>query len=180
VSSRRRSERHRLRSLGIGLLILSAIHVPLPQVDYHNIRHHDAPGEICPYHDHLLRWHPSAASADDVALLHWHWFLPLVQPGAAQGGSDDEHRAPGRGPALHAHLGDWPEPDWRSEPLIRPDSRGRFLEQLVLGLSGASSGAISAPVATVDPGPSSFSPTPATEPLGVRAARIALFQRWNC
>ena len=45
--------------LGIGFLILSAIHIPLPQADYHNIRHHDAPGEICLYHDHLLRWHPS-------------------------------------------------------------------------------------------------------------------------
>ena len=162
------------------MLILSAIHIPLPQADYHNIRHHDAPGEICPYHDHLLRWHPTAASADDVALLHWHWFLPLVQPSAAPGGADDEHRAPGSGPALHAHLGDWPEPDWGSDPVIRPESRGRFLEQLGLGLFGAGSGSITAQFAAVDPEPSSLSPNPASEPARVRAPRTALFQRWNC
>jgi hypothetical protein len=162
------------------MLILSAIHIPLPQADYHNIRHHDAPGEICPYHDHLLRWHPTAATADNVALLHWHWFVPLVQPGAVQPGGDDEHRAPGSGPALHAHLGDWPAPDWRSEPVIRPVSRGRFLEQLALGLFGAGSGSISARLAAVDPGPPSVSSNPATEPAGLRAPRIALFQRWNC
>jgi hypothetical protein len=169
-----------LRALGIALLILSAIRIPLPQADYHNVRHHDAPGEICPYHDHLLRWHPTADRAEDVALLHWHWFLPLVQPGAAPGGSDDEQRTPGSGPALHAHLGDWAEPDWRSDPVIRPDSRGRFLEQLALGHIGAGSGSISVPLAVDDPGTPSFPANFSTEPLGLRAPRIALFQRWNC
>ena len=63
------------------MLILSVVHVPLPQADYHNIRHHDAPGEICVYHDHLLRWHPSADLDDDVTMLHWHWFVPVVELG---------------------------------------------------------------------------------------------------
>jgi hypothetical protein len=166
--------------MGIAMLILSAIHIPLPQADYHNIRHHDAPGEICPYHDHLLQWHPSADRADDVALLHWHWFVPLVQPGAAPPGGDDEHRAPGSGPAVHAHLGDWPAPDWRSDPVIRPETRGRFLKHLALGLCRAGLGSISGSLADADPGPPPSAADPATEPAGVRAARIALFQRWNC
>jgi hypothetical protein len=162
------------------MLILSAIHIPLPQADYHNIRHHDAPGEICPYHDHLLRWHPSANSDDDVALLHWHWFVPVVQPGTHEPGGDDEHRPPGSGPALHAHLGDWPEPDWTGQPVIRPDSRGRFLEHLALRLSEAGSGSIAAQLAPVDPGPLSSSPHPLAGAAGLRAARIAMVQRWNC
>ena len=67
--------------MGIGILILSLLHMPLPQADYHNIRHHDAPGEICGYHDHLLRWHPSADLDADVTMLHWHWFVPIVEFG---------------------------------------------------------------------------------------------------
>src|SRR5207248_8611311 len=165
---------------GIGMLILSAIHIPLPQADYHNIRHHDAPGEICPFHDHLLRWHPAAASDADVALLHWHWFVPLVQPGAYQpGADDDEHRLPGSGPALHAHVGDWPEPDWTGQPVIRPERRGRFLGHLALSLSGAGSGSLSSPFATDRPATGAFSASPPGV-ASVRAARIALFPRWNC
>ncbi len=122
VTSRRRTERRGLRFLGIGMLILSTIRVPLPQADYHNVRHHDAPGEVCVYHDHLLRWHPWANSAADVAMLHWHWVAPLVEPGAGKQGGD-----PGHGPALHAHLGDWPAPDWTGTPLVRPDTRGRLV-----------------------------------------------------
>jgi hypothetical protein len=161
------------------MLILAAIHIPLPQADYHNIRHHDAPGEICPYHDHLLRWHPAAASADDVTLLHWHWFVPVVDPGARPAGADDEQAAPRPGPALHAHLGDWPEPDWSGEPVIRPDDRGRFLEHLTLGLSAASSAYLSGQVipANLQSGSSTYPPG---GPSGAHPARVALFQRWNC
>jgi hypothetical protein len=162
------------------MVILSAIHIPLPRADYHNIRHHDAPGEICPYHDHLLRWHPSARFDDDVALLHWHWFVPLVEPGAQQPGADDEHRAPGSGPALHAHLGDWPEPDWTRLPVIRPDGRGRFLEHLASGLAGAGSGSAPGQLAVVDSGPGSLSGRPPGGAATLRAAPIALFPRWNC
>ena len=81
VAHDRRGFWRRAASMGIGILILSLVHVPLPQADYHNIRHHDAPGEICGYHDHLLRWHPSADHDDDVTMLHWHWFVPIVEFG---------------------------------------------------------------------------------------------------
>jgi hypothetical protein len=180
VTSRRRETWHPGRVLGISLLILSAVHVPLPQADYHNIRHHDSPGEICVYHDHLLRWHPSAASDDDVTMLHWHWFVPLLVPGDRQQQTDDEQHHPGSGPALHAHLGDWPEPDWRGEPTIRPDSRGRLLEHLTLGLSSTGLCAPSAQLAPIDPDPGSLSARPPGDPTGLRASRSALFQRWNC
>ncbi|MHC5543170.1 hypothetical protein ACYOEI_33525, partial [Singulisphaera rosea] len=85
------------RRLGIILLIFSLVHTPLPEPDFHNIRHKDAPGEVCEHHDHLLRWHPNASLADDVAVLHWHWFLP--QSERSNSGAPD-------GPALHAHVSD--------------------------------------------------------------------------
>jgi hypothetical protein len=180
VSSRRRVARRGGRALGIGILILSVIRIPLPQADYHNIRHHDAPGEVCLYHDHLLRWHPSADSNDDVSLLHWHWSVPLVELPNHYQGANDEHHRPASGPALHAHLGDWPEPYWRAEPVIRPDARGRFLEQFTLGLSAPSSTYLSAQLAPLNPASGRFSAGAGCADDGLRAARIALFQRWNC
>ena len=71
MTARRKDHRSGLRILFIGVVILSVIHVPLPQADYHNVRHHDGPGEICDHHDHLLRWHPSAdiGCRPDVAAL---------------------------------------------------------------------------------------------------------------
>jgi hypothetical protein len=180
VTSRRRSKWRGLRLLGIGVLILSTIRVPLPQADYHNIRHHDSAGEVCLYHDHLLRWHPLADSAADVAMLHWHWFAPLIDPGAGRPGSDDEHRAPGSGPALHAHLGDWPEPDWTGTPLLRPETRGRLLDSLTLGLSGLSPLSASARIAGTDPGPHLFSAWHTGGAAGPRAEILSLFSRWNC
>lgn len=164
------------RWLGISLLIASVIRVPLPQVDYHNIRHHDAPGEICPFHEHLLRWHPSAAIDADVALLHWHWFVPLAE-------SDDPNHHDGRdhqGPFVHAHFTDWPEPDWLDQPVINPDVRGRLAGDLANGLAAADSAYLA----------SSFVPTCSERSLfplaspgagdGARAGHIALLERWNC
>src|SRR3954470_22387241 len=89
----------------IALAILSLVHAPLPQPDFHTIRHHDAPGEVCPKHDHLLRWHHDAGSSSDVAVLHWHWFLPTTS-----GEADSPPLGSGSGLALHAHL-----PDWQAE-----------------------------------------------------------------
>ena len=94
--------------LGIGLLILGLLHVPLPEPDYHNVRHHDAPGEVCEHHDHLLRWHPDATGAQDVAIFHWHWFLPTGGPSVL----------PGDGPALHAHVAGWDAPTVEAPPPI--------------------------------------------------------------
>ncbi len=180
MQRRRRSERRGLRSLGIGFLILSTIHVPLPQADYHNVRHHDKPGEICPYHDHLLRWHPQADSDDDVALLHWHWFVPLMDPSSRQSGVDDEQHSPNPGPSLHAHLGDWPEPDWSGPPVIQPDSRGRLLHFLSLCLSGYGSEYASGSSATLGLQSGSFWASPPGGALSLCASRTILFQRWNC
>ena len=47
---------HRAQTLGITLLILSLVHAPWPQADFHNVRHHDEPGQVCEHHDHLLRY----------------------------------------------------------------------------------------------------------------------------
>jgi hypothetical protein len=180
VSFRRRFDWQRARALGIGVLILSVVHIPLPQADYHNIRHHDERGEVCVYHDHLLRWHPLADSNDDVALLHWHWFLPLVEVGDQHQGSNDEHHRPGSGPALHAHLGDSLEPDWQNEPEIGPDRCGRLLEKLAFELSGLSSTYLSNQFAFRDPDSGCFSTSNPDSADGLRAARTVLFQRWNC
>ena len=177
MTSRRKSDRRGLRSLWIGLLILGAIHIPLPQADYHNVRHHDAPGEICPYHDHLLRWHPWAAENQDVSLLHWHWFVPLVEPGARQLG-DDEHRPPGSGPALHAHVGDWPEPDWTGTPMIRPDHFGRMHGRLASHLPGEWSTPCLYSLDSLSP--QFFCSCPTNGLVALRAERASLFQRWNC
>src|SRR5437763_1208571 len=93
-------------TVGIVLLILSLVHTPLPEPDFHNIRHHDGPGEVCDHHDHLLRWHPGAGVARDVAVLHWHWFLPTPA------GSDASPAPGGAGPALHAHAPVWLAGSW--------------------------------------------------------------------
>jgi hypothetical protein len=168
-----------LRILGIGIVILSVIHVPLPQADYHNVRHHDGFGEVCEHHDHLLRWHPSADSDADLTLLHWHWFLPLLEPANPHQSSDDDHHRPGSGPALHAHVGDGLVPDeWRGDSLIQMSGSSKIIDQLALDVSSTSAGqpvagaGLGTPAAVLAGGPS-----PAATP---RAQRAAIFQRWNC
>jgi hypothetical protein len=163
----------------MGILTLSVIHVPLPQADYHNVRHHDGPGEVCDHHDHLLRWHPSADSNADLALLHWHWFLPMLEPANPHQRPDDDHHRPGSGPALHAHVGDGLVPeDWRGEPLLQMGGASRLLDQLALGISFMSADNLSdatdlGALAGVLPGRASFAEA-------VRAHSAAMFQRWNC
>lgn len=105
-------------TLRITLLILSLVHTPLPQPDFHNIRHHDGSGEVCEYHDHLLRWHPGAGVASDVAVLHWHWFLPS-EPGAEM--------PEGSGAAIHAHVPTSPAPLVDTAPQIVPDPTSRLV-----------------------------------------------------
>ena len=98
--------------LGVAFVTLSLVHAPLPQPDFHNIRHHDGPGEVCEHHDHLLRWHPGAGVARDVAVLHWHWFL------ATADGSDPAPEGSGR--AIHAHTPDWAAGPWDDGPQLTP------------------------------------------------------------
>jgi len=180
VASDRRGIWRRGADLGIGVLILSLVHVPMPQADYHNIRHHDAPGEICGFHDHLLRWHPSADRDDDVTMLHWHWFVPIVEFGDHHQSPDDGHHRPDPGPSVHAQLGDWPAPDWHGEPVVRPDSQGRLLDHLTLGQFNASLVYLSLDAAPHASQSGRFA-SRADLPSGtLRASRGAIFQRWNC
>jgi hypothetical protein len=157
------------RGLGIIFLIFSLVHTPLPQPDFHNIRHHDAPGEVCEHHDHLLRWHPTAGFARDVATLHWHWFLP-TENGANPVPSDN-------GPALHAHVPDWFASTWDDGPQILPDHHS----QLVVRSSLCPLAAL--PPDLIDPW-FSIVGLRRTDHFGATAARrpspTSLLERWRC
>jgi hypothetical protein len=180
VSSRRVAFKRGARLPVIGLLICSVVQVPLPLPDYHNIRHHDAPGEICQYHHHLLRWHPTAASDADVALLHWHWFLPRSEPAGGPGGASTEGEGPGSGASLHAHIDDLLAPDWEGQPAITNDSHGRFLGRLALELSAASLALLQHRSISPNHQPGVVTAWPRLAGDLLRAERIALLQRWNC
>jgi hypothetical protein len=169
-----------MRSVGIGVLIFGVIHIPLPQPDYHNIRHHDGPGELCVYHDHLLRWHPSASSDDDVSILHWHWFIPQREIGDHRASPSDGTRGPLSGPLLHAHLANCLAPDWPDELVTQLDGRCRFTDPLTFGTSTPNPALDSGALGVLDLA-GRRSCTGGRESCdGLRAERIALFQRWNC
>jgi hypothetical protein len=162
---------HRVRTLGVTLLILGLGHVPLPAPDYHSIRHHDGPGEVCEHHDHLLRWHPDAGPTEDVAVLHWHLFLPA--PGAGD-------QAPGRsGPAMHAHVADLVAPTWDDLPQIERSQAVRSLDRAVTAFVGTMVPPVDGPAGVSlrrGPGPvHAFSAT-----FAPRAPLTALLARWAC
>lgn len=162
------------RSVGISLLIASLIHVPLPQPDFHNIRHHDAPGEVCVYHDHLLRWHPSAGHDADASILHWHWVLPALDGS----GDDGQHQRPGSGPAFHAHVGDGLEPDWSTAHWLSADGASTPLERVNNPLADShfdftDSLSFEAHPPGLCLGRSSMRPP-------ARSAPRSSLQRWNC
>ena len=74
--SRWTQRHHRVSTFAVSLLILALLPTPWPKVEFHNVRHQDESGQVCEFHDHLLRWHPDASSGDEVAVLHWHWGWP--------------------------------------------------------------------------------------------------------
>jgi hypothetical protein len=162
---------HGGRRLGIVLLILGLVRTPLPQPDYHNIRHHDSPGEVCEHHDHLLRWHPGAGRADDVAILHWHWFFPATDP--------FDLRPAGNGPAVHAHVVDWQAATWEDGPNLSaaPPARGTLTLQPAPGPTSVTLPALATTtlVATSCRPARSFSAT-----FAPAAPLACLFQRWDC
>ncbi|WZO98324.1 hypothetical protein EP7_005384 [Isosphaeraceae bacterium EP7] len=169
-----RLRRGRLGWLATTMVVLGILRTPFPEADFHNIRHHDTPGEVCAMHDHLLRWHPEAGVADDVAVLHWHWLNPA---NALPGGPVDST------PALHANIPD--------QPGTVPDP----LPQIALDESSSSPAA--GRLVTLDPiGPGltpflldafSFWHPPSMAPVGSHpraprpaASPLALLQRWTC
>jgi hypothetical protein len=161
-----------VRCLGIGLLILSLGHTPLPKADYHNIRHHDGPGQVCRLHEHLLLWHPNAGLADDVAILHWHWFLPM----AGGPGSNTDSQSP----ALHGCVPDWSGLTWENVPQLATDARPRFIGRLALGPAEMNLPAFDVAMETVSGQPDlplvhAFSAT-----FAPRIPLSALLQRWVC
>ncbi len=170
---RRRLRHHRARTLGIALLILSLFHAPWPQADFHNVRHQDAPGQVCEHHDHLLRWHPDAGQAKDVAILHWHWFLPSsgpVEPGHA-----------GTGPALHAHVDGWDAATPDAGPVVVPDGSSRPLGPPAPGplLAGeAAPFALPGDGIGLRPEPGPVHAFGAT--FAPRASLASWLQRWTC
>ncbi|MDR3632754.1 MAG: hypothetical protein P4L84_02900 [Isosphaeraceae bacterium] len=158
------------RGLGDIGLIFSLVHTPLPQADYHNIRHHDGPGELCAYHDHLLRWHPQATAAEDVAVLHWHWFLPQSERPEAPAG--------GEGPAWHAHVADWDASQWDAGPPRLSPPSVRFAERPapspIKALAPDLADALNPPRLASHP-PQAFSAT-----FAPRVSLASLLQRWAC
>jgi hypothetical protein len=159
------------RSLGIILLIFSHVHTPLPQPDFHNIRHHDAPGEVCDHHDHLLRWHPGAGIAQDVAILHWHWFLPTSEPSNSP--------LPDHQPALHAHVLDGFASTCDDAPRIVADSQSRPLARTAtLAHAAVSLDLPTTLLAPIAPGRSRFD-TPGATPAPC-ARLTTLLHRWVC
>ena len=162
----------RARPLGIALLILGLFHAPWPQPDYHNVRHHDRPGQVCELHDHLLRWHPDAGEADDVAVLHWHWVLPRSGP--------DELGHSGDGPAIHAYVSGWDATAPDSGPSVVLDGSARSVDPLPpspLPLGAA-------PFARIAhrPGFSDGLGTPRTfgATFAPRIPTASILQRWSC
>ena len=170
MSSSRSAFQCRVRCLAIGLLVLGLGHTPLPQADFHNIRHHDDLGESCRYHDHLLRWHPRAGLAEDVAVLHWHWVLPGRSDAVPEGGR----------PVVLAQVPDWSglTPDALAQ--LVPDTCGRPLDRVERDSSMPVSAAEILAWARLPAraGPKRFSALGAD-----RAAEIpltTLLHRWTC
>ena len=166
------ARQRRFRGLGIILLILSLVHTPLPQLDFHNIRHHDGAGEVCEYHDHLLRWHPDARSADNVAILHWHWFFPTVP--------DDGVPPRDGGSAVHAHTPAWQVSTWDDGPRISPDLSSRLLgrpdlSRVALIPAADLASVLAVVTATGPPRPLAFGAT-----FAPRASLTSLLHRWVC
>jgi hypothetical protein len=156
--------------LGVVLLTLGFVHVPLPQPDFHNIRHHDKPGEVCERHDHLLRWHPGAGVARDVAVLHWHWVLPSAE-------GDPSNPPDGSKAALHAHNFDWPSGSWDEAPQVAPDrSSVRADLRPAPQPFGPFLAAVAPDVAAVGRDPSSAR----CAPLAPGVSLNAMLHRWDC
>ena len=167
-----RLRRGRLGWFATTLVVLGILRTPFPEADFHNIRHHDTPGEVCAMHDHLLRWHPEAGAADDVAVLHWHWLNPAK---ALPGGPTDST------PALHANIPDLPGtlpdslPQFTLDEVSRPVGRLVTLDPIGPGV----------PILLRDFFDFTHPPSSVVSKAQCRvpspaAAPLAMLQRWTC
>ena len=161
------------RVVGIIMLIPGLLRVPLPQADFHVIRHHHGAGEVCTFHDHLLRWHPLAGEAEDVAVLHWHWLLPQVL---------DLDLAPTAAvPALHAHQADSLQPEWDDARVVLSDERARVASSSELAswmdLALLAAPALD-PIPPAPPDPCACARLVDDDPSA--ASALAQLVRWNC
>jgi hypothetical protein len=159
-----------IRGLGMGLLVASLVHTPMPWADFHNIRHHDGPGEVCRFHDHLLTWHPDARLADDVAVLHWHWYVPT--PAGTRGMNDPV--------GIQARVPDWSGLTWTDAPQVAPESRVRFIgraldETIAMAAMPAAAANSLIQVRAGPRSPHAFSAT-----FAPRVSLALLLQRWIC
>ena len=163
------------RIAGVAWLILATLHVPLPQPDYHSLRHHDrCDGEICARHNHLLRWHSGNASGDEQAVFHWHWVWP--GKGGAETGFDPD---PAGHAGLHADSDDWQEPSLQLTPpfpLERARSTASAFEPPTLDQDWVppTRGSILLPDPRQRLGPY------LRAPVARRANFSSLLQRWDC
>ena len=163
-----------IRLTTIVATVLGLVRVPLPQLDYHSIRHQHDTGEVCPYHDHLLRWHPRATADEEVTVLHWHWFTP-ADAGASLPGSPVEQD----GPAWHAHV---PVPEGMAGgdvPGLVAGHEPQPLSRVVVALT--LSELIVPPLRSLGIGRAGLARLPGFAVIfAPGTARIVLLNRWNC
>jgi hypothetical protein len=159
------------RVVGIIMLIPGLLRVPLPQADFHVIRHHHGVGEVCSFHDHLLRWHPLAGEAEDVAVLHWHWLLPQVL---------DLDLAPiAAPPALHAHVADSLQPEWDDAQVVLSDDRASASSELASWMDLAQIAMMSVDWLPPEP-PSACACARLVDAEPSAATALSRLVRWNC
>ena len=162
-------QHHRARTLAVSLLILALLPTPWPKVEFHNVRHHDAPGQVCEYHDHLLRWHPDARGAADVPILHFHWAWPEPSGDAGHDGA---------GPRLHAHLADEAIPAARSTPAVVGDAPARIAAPAAVVLDAPAFDLVERTSTRIDAGSPPGLPFSAT--YAPRTSLTDRLVRWSC
>ncbi|ODT98338.1 MAG: hypothetical protein ABS79_06070 [Planctomycetes bacterium SCN 63-9] len=168
-----------VRFFGISLLIASVIHIPLPQPDFHNVRHHDGPGEVCTYHEHLLRWHPTAKNSADASILHWHWVLPAYDgSGDDLNGLGDDHPRPGFDLVYQAAMGDGLDHDWSNAQWLSADRAVVTLDSATPNVEIPIQNAQNSPNFVIPPPGSDFLRASVVQPA--HCALRPVLQRWNC
>lgn len=162
------------RILATALLAPSLLQVPLPQADFHIVRHRHGVGQVCPQHDHLLRWHPQAGEGDAVAVLHWHWLPPRsLDPSATD-------HAGRHLPAFHADDGDLNRAGQAPAPVIVGENRTRDSHLDVMEAVGLAAGLAVDSIDFQLPTPQSRWPAHPSDDGPSSIETLARLGRWNC